>query len=135
MTFDSISRSPAVRVVVIGALILFLQIPVFFVYSLMSDRESSKRAAVREIADGWGLAQEVVGPYLVVPFRTAHLETNQAGQSYTKWVEGTATFLPDTMEVTAVLDEQTLHRGIYKSAVYVADIDVSGSFSKPDLSQ
>ncbi len=135
MIFDSISRSPAVRVIVIGALILFLQIPVLFVYNLMSERERSKNAAVAEIADGWGLAQEVVGPYLVVPFRTAHTRTDQLGQSATVWVDDTATFLPDALDITAALDEQTLHRGIYESAVYAANIGIVGSFSKPDFSK
>ena len=135
MTFDSISRSPAVRVVVIGALILFLQIPVLFTYGLMSEREVSKNAAVREIANGWGLAQEVVGPYLVVPYRMERTRTDQLGQSVTAWVEDTATFLPDALEVTAALDEQQLHRGIYESVVYAANIAVAGSFSKPDFSK
>lgn len=135
MTFDSICRSPAVRVVVIGVLILFLQIPVLFIYGLMSERETSKNAAVREIADGWGLAQEVVGPYLAAPYRTAHVSTNQTGQTVTTWTEGTATFLPDTLEVTAALEEQQLHRGIYESVVYTADIRIAGSFSKPDFSK
>ncbi|MDA1235365.1 MAG: cell envelope integrity protein CreD [Acidobacteria bacterium] len=135
MALDSVSRSPAVRVVVIGALILFLQIPVLFTYGLMSERESSKNSAVREIAQSWGLAQEVVGPYLVVPYRTAHVRTNEAGQAYTHWVEDTATFLPDALEVSAVLDGQTLHRGIYESVVYAAEIGIVGSFSKPDFSK
>jgi inner membrane protein len=135
MTFDSISRSPAVRVIVIGALILFLQAPVLLTFGLMSERERSKNAAVREIAEGWSLAQEVVGPYLVVPFRTAHVAANQVGQAVTTWVEDTATFLPDELEITAGLDEQTLHRGIYESAVYAADIGIVGTFSRPDFSK
>lgn len=135
MTFDSISRSPAVRVVVIGALILFLQIPVLFVYNLMSDREQTKNNAVRQIADGWGLAQEVVGPYLVVPYRTSRFNTNQDGETVSTWVDGAATFLPDALEATAALDEQQLHRGIYESVVYAADIGITGSFSKPDFSK
>jgi inner membrane protein len=135
MTFVSITRSPAVRVVVIGALILFLQVPVLLTLGLMNERESSRDAAVREISNGWGLAQEVVGPYLVVPFRKAQISTNQAGQAVTAWVDDTATFLPDSLELTAALDGQTLHRGIYESAVYAADIDIAGSFSKPDFSK
>ena len=135
MTLDSISRSPAVRVVVIGALIIFLQIPVVFIYNLMSDRESSKNAAVSEIANSWGLAQEVVGPYLVIPFRTERARTNQLGESVTVLVDETATFLPDTLEITAALDGQQLHRGIYQSVVYVADIGIAGSFSRPDFSK
>lgn len=135
MTFDSISRLPAVRVFVIGALILILQIPVLLTFGLMSERESSKNVAVQEIAEGWALAQEVVGPYLIVPYRTAHVATNQAGQTATTWVESSATFLPEELEVTAALKEQTLHRGIYESAVYAADIGIAGSFSKPDFSK
>jgi inner membrane protein len=50
-------------------------------------------------------------------------------------VEDTATFLPDELEITAGLDEQTLHRGIYESAVYAADIGIVGTFSRPDFSK
>jgi len=116
-------------------LILFLQIPVLFVYNLMSDREQTKNNAVRQIADGWGLAQEVVGPYLVVPYRSARMGTNQAGQPVTTWVEGAATFLPDTLNMTAALDEETRNRGIFETAVYAADIDMTGSFSPPEFSR
>lgn len=135
MTFDSLSRSPAVRVIVIGALILFLQAPVLLTFGLMSERESSKNEAVREIAEGWSLAQEVVGPYLAVPFRTAHVAANQGGQPVTTWVEDTATFLPDELQITANMDGQTLHRGIYESAVYAADIGIVGTFARPDFSK
>jgi inner membrane protein len=43
--------------------------------------------------------------------------------------------LPDALEVSAALDEQKLHRGIYETVVYAADIGIVGSFSKPEFSK
>lgn len=134
MLLESITRSPALRVVLIGALIVLLQIPVLFIYNLMSEREQSKNAAVAEITDGWGLAQEIVGPYLVVPFRTPQVSLNQ-GESVVIWRSQTANFLPDDLTINGELAGQLLHRGIYDAAVYSVDVQVTGVFARPDVAK
>lgn len=100
-SLESLSRSPAFRVIAIGALILCLQVPVLFTYGLMSDRERTKGGAVREIGEAWGLAQEVVGPYIVVPYRTPRVTIDQSGQTVSSWVDRTATFLPESLDINA----------------------------------
>ncbi len=133
MSFESVGRSPAFRVIAIGALILCLQVPVLFTYGLMSDRESTKSGAVREIGEGWGLAQEVVGPYLVVPYRTPRVVINQSGQTVSTWTDRTATFLPESLDIDAALTGELRSRGIYEASVYKASVAMTGSFAEPDL--
>lgn len=130
---ESIGRSPAFRVVAIGALILCLQIPVLFTYGLLGERESTKRSAVREIGASWGQSQEVVGPYLVIPYRVARVALDQEGNTITSWSDRDATFLPESLDVEADLDGQIRRRGIYQASVYGSHITMSGSFTRPEL--
>jgi inner membrane protein len=134
MSFESVGRSPAFRVVAIGALILCLQVPVLFTYGMLTERESTKRGAVREIGASWGLAQEVVGPYLVVPYRIAGVTLDEEGKTVTAWKDRSATFLPESLDIEANLDGQVRNRGIYEASVYGSQIAMSGSFARPDFS-
>lgn len=133
---ESIGRSPAFRVVAIGALILCLQIPVLFTYGLLSERESTKNRVVREIAAGWGDEQELVGPYLVVPYRTANTGKSIDQLQFTiRWTEHTATFLPASLNIDASVAGQRLQRGIYESSTYSADVELEGIFERPNLKE
>src|SRR5947199_7358520 len=46
---------------------------------------------------------------------------------------GNAYFLPETLNVTADVQTQMLHRGIYNAAVFRAQLTLSGKFVPPDF--
>ena len=67
-SLDTIRHSQLIRLLLIGFLVLLLQIPVFMVRSVISERESTRSEALREITEQWGGEQLIVGPRLVIPY-------------------------------------------------------------------
>ncbi|MBK9990103.1 MAG: cell envelope integrity protein CreD [Verrucomicrobia bacterium] len=121
-------------------LVLLLQIPLFMIRGLLDERCSRREAAVREITETWGRTQNIVGPILVVPYRTLRVlekETAVNGHSVRTTEErmGTAyaCFLPEELTVEGNIDPSKRHRGIYEAVVYTSHLKLSGRFAAPDL--
>ena len=131
-TFTS---APAFRLIVVGALALALQIPVLLINAIAWERDRTRNGAVQEIADSWGRSQEVVGPFLVVPYLYEQTEIDDKGARivHTSTVHGT--FLPAQLQVGGDLKVEPRSRGIFTAPVYKADLKISGAFDKPDFSQ
>ena len=58
---ERVRHSLTVKLVLIGAIILLLQIPTLMIYSLIAERQSNRNQAVDEISRKWGSAQTVTG--------------------------------------------------------------------------
>ncbi len=134
LTFDSLQRSPLVKLMAIGFLLLALQIPIALVRDLLGERETTRAQAVEEISRSWGGAQEIAGPFLVVPYRFIRAEIGPDGKPRTITHETHATFLPRSLDAVAALRTQTLYRGIFEAPVYRAGLTMSGTFDRPDFS-
>ena len=57
---------------VVGAI---LTVPLFSVWLLVYDRQSQQVEATSSITAGWGAAQVMGGPLLVIPYRATATET------------------------------------------------------------
>ena len=121
--------SAVFRLVVIGALILALLVPLAMVGDLVHERMTRRDQAAEEIAATWGGRQTVGGPVLVIPYD--YRRTNDLG----KLVKETdlAFFLPETLEVTGTITPQVRRRGIFESAVYHSRLELAGAFARPDF--
>jgi len=122
------------------ALVLLLQIPLFMIRGLLEERYSRRAAAVREITETWGRTQTVVGPVLVVPYRTLRTverETTVNGRTVRTTEErmgdAYACFLPEELTIDGEVDPSKRHRGIYEAVVYTTHLKISGRFAAPDL--
>jgi inner membrane protein len=113
----------------IGALILALIVPTVLVLGLVSERQSRRDEAVRDIQSAWSGAQTVSGPLLLLPVRVT--TRDDKGRVHTRVEEVFA--LPDALDVGGDLRTETRHRGIYKTALYTAQLALSGSFTAPDF--
>ena len=81
-------RSPGIKLLLVGLVAFVLIIPLFMVYALVSDRESQSHSAQAAITAGWGGAQVVSGPVLVVPYTRLATETETIdGKQSTPTVE------------------------------------------------
>jgi len=121
-------------------LVLLLQIPLFMVRGLLEERHERRNEAVGEITETWGRSQTLVGPVLVVPYRTlrtveketivngrtVHTTEERMGDAY-------ACFLPEELNVEGDIDPSTRHRSIYDAVVYTTRLKLSGRFAAPDL--
>lgn len=133
LTVDSLRRSPLVQIIVLGILLLVLQIPVLMISNLIWERENTRAAAVAEIGQGVGGAQEIAGPFLAVPYRIVTTHTDAEGVERAVEYETMATFLPRQLAVDANLTAEKRYRGIFEAPVYHANASISGSFERPDI--
>jgi inner membrane protein len=132
-------RSPGFKLLLTIGVALALTIPLFSIYLLNFDRQSQMREATDSITAGWGAAQTVSGPVLVIPYRATTTETViQNGQSVTRTnqVQRELTLAPEAVEMTTNIKPDVRKRSIYEAVVYDAAIGGKARFAfPPDLAR
>lgn len=109
-------------------LTILLQLPVFFINSIVDDREYSYRNMVEELGNEWGRKQTIAGVFLTVPLYETETYYDKAGKEAQKTIVKSLLILPDELNVKACLNDEIRERGIYKTTVYNADIVLTGYF-------
>ena len=79
---------------------MLLLIPLALVFGLVHERESRARQVQGDVARTWGAAQQISGPFLVVPY-TVRLETVQGDKRVEQTQERRAVFLPEKLDIKA----------------------------------
>ena len=124
-------RSVTFKIAAIGAIILVLLVPMLMLGGLISERESLRDGARREVSAQWGQEQTLGGPVLTVPY-TVTTRTGDAGaatvQSETRYVH----LFPDRLDVTGTMAPEVRQRGIFKVVLYNSRLAVSGQFPPLD---
>ncbi|MBD3265766.1 cell envelope integrity protein CreD [bacterium] len=132
--FDSIRKSPFIRILLVGFLILLLQIPIFMIDRVIGDRRMRKHEATRDITSKWGEQQTIIGPLLTVPYFVEITEKDKDGDILVRREMRHADFLPNQLQITGTAKSEIRYRGIYKVPIYSLDLNVNGEFSRPDFS-
>jgi len=136
--FDG-ERTPGFKLALTIAIGLLLSIPLFSVYLLNYDRQSQMREATQSITEGWGGAQAMAGPVLVIPYRATATETVvERGQSVTRSRDVTRelSLSPEVIELTTDVRPQVRKRSIYEAVVYDARVAGKARFAfPPDLAR
>jgi inner membrane protein len=131
------TRTPGGKLALAIGIGLLLTIPLFSIYLLNYDRQSQSREATSSIIAGWGSAQAVTGPLLVIPYRATATETVvQNGQNVTttKQVNRELTLAPETVELSTDIRPDVRKRSIYEAVVYDAKFAGKARFAfPPDL--
>lgn len=125
-----LARSPACKFFLIAFLILLLLVPLVLVFGLVQEREGRAREVQRDVARIWGAAQQLSGPFLVVPY-TVRTETVQGDKRIEQVQERRAVFLPERLDVKSNVSSKVLHRSIYEVVVYTAAVTLEGRFLAP----
>ena len=120
-------NSIGIKIGIIGILILILLIPASMVTSLIKERRDRKIEAVNEISGKWGKSQIIAGPVITVPYQKTSKDCK--GQIHT--VTEHLNILPETLNITGELVPEIRYRGIYKTVLYIAKMQISGSFTPP----
>jgi inner membrane protein len=126
-------RSPAFKFFLILFLILLLVMPLVLVYGLIWERENRARSVRSEVGQLWGPEQQILGPFLVVPY-TVRIETVQGDKRIEQIQERRAVFTPEALEVAGRADAKTLRRSILEVPVYAARLKLAGRFGAPRMS-
>ena len=131
---ESLQHSKFLRVLVLGFLTLLLLIPVGSIRDVIVEREQTRNSAKAEIAQQWGGAQTVMGPFLVLPYRTYRDVVLKNGKTV-KEESGTyyGVLLPDELSITAKQESEYRRRGIFTVPVYRSTARLKGSYLNPTL--
>ena len=119
-----ILNSIAVKVGIIGALILILLIPAAMVRSLIEERRGRQMEAINEISGKWGGSQVISGPVITVPYTMVKIDSRGRPQTITEKLN----ILPEELNITGELIPEIRYRGIYKTVLYQAKLLTNGSF-------
>jgi inner membrane protein len=132
-------RTPGFKLLLAILIGVALAIPLFSVWALVYDRQSQSEQATASITEGWGGAQAISGPVLVIPYRTTAAETVvENGQSVTRSreIRRELTLTPETADVQAQVKPERRKRSIYEAVVYDANLSGAARFAfPPDLAR
>ena len=133
-----LKTSITVRMLMVGILILVLLIPLSYIQNLIQERAIRQAEVVQEINEKWGNEVLLYGPVLKIPYQIhsskktwddknkAYIEEDLITTRY-------AYFFPNTLDIKANIDSETLRRSIYESVVYTAEMKIKGSFTVPNF--
>lgn len=123
-----IKTSITFKMLVVGAMVIVLIVPMVMVSGLIEEREELQQEAIRDIGSKWGSSQHITGPILAIPYK----EITGSDKNQTE-IYKTAYFLPDKLNINGSVTPETLNRGIYDVTVYNARLDFTGNYTPPDL--
>ena len=127
-------RSPGIRLLFVILVGLALSVPLLLVYALVYDRQDQANTAQASINAGWGGAQVLSGPLLVVPFRTTQTQNDTAdGKTVSRVVEVEKLFYiaPQANKVATSIVPEERRKSIYRSVLYSAAVSGEAHFALP----
>lgn len=122
-------QNTSIKMLIIGLLLLLLMIPMSMVSSLVTEREYRKQEVVAEINQKWGHSQQVTGPYLTLPYKAWYTTEEQQQKYRIRHLH----FLPEQLDIQGEILPHVRYRSIYEAVLYNARLQITGSFSIPDL--
>ena len=130
--------SPGAKFILLGVIIFALLIPTLMVWALVEERSQRAETVAREIAQGWGSAQIINGPYLVMPYTQVEkvpLNSNNTRLTQDRVVTRHAIFSPDKLEMGGKIDVEERKKSIYKTQLYHFKNNLKGSFADFDMNK
>lgn len=124
-------RKLSFKLIPIAILILLLLIPKAMILSLINERAVNANEVINEVMSKWSNSQIVSGPILTIPYKKSVYNVEK--EKYVDLIY-LATFLPKELNIIGKIKPEKLYRSIYDVVVYQADINISGSFERPDFS-
>ncbi|MBK3517843.1 cell envelope integrity protein CreD [Carboxylicivirga marina] len=115
------------KVVMIGALVLLLLIPLGMVKSVIRERQATEAEVERELFEKWGGEQVLTGPILHVP-TYYYLKEDEKLTKHKRWLH----VMPELLSVNGSVEPEVRYRGIYKKVLYNSDLQIEGAFEKLD---
>jgi inner membrane protein len=127
----TLGRSLGLKLLLVGALVLALGIPLGMVNVLAWERENRAQRVAIDVGASLGGAQTVRGPFLAIPVDTVRVTQTGFGESMLRRESIDRQLIiisPDRLDTSARLETRTLRRAIYTVPVYRAVISMNGAF-------
>jgi inner membrane protein len=123
------AQAPFARLMMVGALALLLQAPSCMIGQLGKTRQQSRDDATADIARTWGGRQDLLGPFLVVPYRFT--TTDNKGHKVEQY--GSMVVLPESLDIQTQPAVETRSRGLFEVPVFRATVRLAGRFRAPKV--
>ena len=118
-----------IKALTIGCVTILLLILIAQVEDVAGERVNARETAVARVAESWGGRQTTAGVLLAIP-----IENTRVVYGDTTRVERRMLYvLPDTLDVKANAEPGYRTVGLYSSAVYLANVAVTGQFIARDF--
>lgn len=130
-------RSLGLKILLVGALVMVLGLPLLFVNMLAWERANRAERVAEEVGVAYGGPQIVRGPYLLLPVDITErivLSTDEGDRQETRIRTETLVISPDALSTNVTLETDIRRRAIYDVPVYQAQLSLSGQFAPGDLS-
>ncbi len=126
------NQGTTLRFGLIGVIVLAMLIPLTMVEGVTDERQSFFDATFRDIANAWGNAQTVAGPFLIVPEVHRYQAKNEAEEWVWRERRHDRIWLPTVLDLNVEIVHQFRKRAIYEVPVYSAKIQFQGAFAALD---
>lgn len=128
----------AIKIAVIGFLMLVLLIPLNMIEGIVSERSYFRDHASKSIAQSWTGKQKIIGPVLVVPYvqyyKKREWDKNLKEYQETKYSRTKKIYiLPEKLLINGSIVTENRKRGLYNVPVYSTDLDIKGNFTNKDI--
>lgn len=120
--------SLGLKLLLVCMLVLAMGVPLLTVGLILGERQSRANQVIGEIGMRAGGPQVVGGPVLAVPYEQRVLTTNAQNVIEPNIIRGEYFFVAQSGEANANLRVEDRRRGIYKAAVYEADVQFQAAF-------
>jgi len=117
------------KALAIAILGLALLIPLGLIHTLVWERQGRFDEAVRSIAQSWGPAQRLSGPFLTMAFEIP----NEKPDSKEPPRREVVLLMPEKQRIDAKLRVEQRRRSLFEVNVYRAEIELTGEFVLADL--
>ena len=124
-------ESVALRIILIASILILLIIPLLMVQSLITDRQSYRQEAVREISKSWAGTQSIAGPMITVSRKVEKVDNK--GNKY--YIMKCDYYLPDTLKIDAEVVPEKRYKGIYEVMLYKSILKMNGAFNLSGLKE
>lgn len=131
--YDRLRNSVLLKLALIGILILVMLVPTVWIQNLITERAGRQNQVISEVASSWSDSQQVKGPTLVIPYKYYIQNKDTSRKAGTANGQLNIHLLPDVLHIKAGIQSSVLHRGIFNVIVYSSKLNITGSFSPPDL--
>ena len=143
-------RSPGLRFIIVGCLVLLMVLPILFVSEIINDRANYNRLTRDSVGQEWGGSQMIWGPVLMIPVQekvtvreqqpvidpiSGQQKINDSGNPVFRYVAVQKTvnrnpilLYPNQFNTQIDTSTQERHRGIFTVPVYTATSEMHFDF-------
>lgn len=122
------SQSITLKAIVVAFITMLMLIPQTMMQGLIRERQNRSFETIEKINAKWSNEQTLIGPVLSIPVVIENMDSDKK----TVRAHHLLHITPDVLNTEVKLFPEPRHFGIYKTILYKSQINISGTFVKPE---